>query len=178
MIAFTILRLHALNVQTGSRNPTLAGTFFLIWSVVEADFSICSGNIACLKPFMAAFNTSYGGSSEVHALSQVGGSGGDSGVLSTLGSMRFGRRKKNKDDGSGLRSGTKHSQQLSSRDSMDRTNNLGNDAEIIHEDGGSIESQGSRQMIIQKDVTFDVQYNPRDVGKAVTPGARGSYNNM
>lgn len=36
---------------------------------------------------------------------------------------------------------------------------LGNEVDIIHEDTGSVGSGGSRQMIIQKDVTWDVEYS-------------------
>ncbi len=80
MIALTILRLRSFSVRTLSDDPTLSGVFLFIWSVVEVDFSICSGNIACLQPFMAAFNTSYGGSAEIHALSNMTRSGGEPGL--------------------------------------------------------------------------------------------------
>ncbi len=89
MIAFTILRLRSFSVQTLSDDPTLSGVFFFIWSVVEVDFSICSGNIASLQPFMAAFNTSYGGSAEIYTLSNMARSEGEPGSMgSAMGAQR------------------------------------------------------------------------------------------
>ncbi len=50
---------------------------------------------------------------------------------------------------------------------------LGNEVDIIHEDTGSVGSGGSRQMIIQKDVTWDVEYStPRPKSPAVAAGDR------
>jgi len=156
MIAFTILRLRSFSIQTLSDDPTLSGVFFFIWSVIEVDFSICSGNIACLKPFMAAFNTSYGGSAEIHALSNVARSGGESG-LSTIGSMRFDRRVKAREG-----KGAAELPPRQFRSFLSQPDGLGNEAGIIQGDAESIESHGSRQMIIQKDVSFNVEYNNRD----------------
>jgi hypothetical protein len=91
MIAFTILRLRSFSVQTLSDDPTLSGVLFFIWFVVEVEFSICSGNISCLQPFMAAFNTSYEGSTEIYTLFNMVRSEGepDSMATSTMGAQRI-----------------------------------------------------------------------------------------
>jgi len=38
--------------------------------------------------------------------------------------------------------------------------------DVVHEDTGSVGSGGSRQMIIQKDVTWDVEYSTAKPAKA------------
>ncbi len=50
---------------------------------------------------------------------------------------------------------------------------MGNEVDIIHEDTGSIGSGGSRQMIIQKDVTWDVEYSTPSINKPVKGRLRG-----
>ncbi|KAI4237842.1 MAG: hypothetical protein LQ349_001537, partial [Xanthoria aureola] len=92
MIAFTILRLQTAKTWLGSSDLSLDGVFFVIWSIVEAHFSICSSNIACLKPFIAAFNTSFGGSAEINEVSRMDRSGGhsNSGTLNPI--RNFSRR--------------------------------------------------------------------------------------
>ena len=106
---------------------------------------------------MAAFNTSYGGSAEINELSRMDRSKGGSGS-GTITSLRFGRRKTNKDT-SGSRNSSKATKSHAERYTRRRSEGLGNEADVIHEDAGSVGSGGSRQMIIQKDVTWDVEYS-------------------
>ena len=194
MIAVTILRLQAASTWAHASDPTLSGVFFIIWSIVEAHFSICSSNIACLKPFIAAFNTSFGGSAEINELSRMDRSKAQSGGSSTLNSMKnqFRRNKGDKkssssnvlssnhsvgrigggDRGGGSQSGVGGGAGggMGSR----RGQEMGNDVDIIHEDTGSVGSGGSRQMIIQKDVTWDVEYSTPKPGKFRLGGGGGS----
>lgn len=167
IIAAIVLRLHYLDTESLYRNPTLAGVFFIIWTIVEVDFSIISGNIACLKPFMAAFNTSYGGVEEINALSRLDRTG-QSG-LSSVGSMKFGK-------GSKVRKATvapKEPPKIS--EPQPRTEALGNDAEVTHEDAESVGSHGSRQMIIQKEITWNVEYHtPNPVKRGTGPNSQYS----
>ncbi|KAL8752043.1 MAG: hypothetical protein Q9199_006009 [Rusavskia elegans] len=187
MIAFIILRLQTVKTWRHSSDPSFDGVFFVIWSIVEAHFSICSSNIACLKPFIAAFNTSFGGSAEINELSRMDRSGGhsNSGTLKTL--KNFGRRNKtDKSSGSALSSNNNKTptnkgdrSQLgepgtSRRGSGGRNLELGNEVDIIHEDTGSIGSGGSRQMIIQKDVTWDVEYSTPSINKPAKGRLRGA----
>lgn len=165
MIAVAILRLQTASTWTNSSDPTLAGVFFVIWSIVEAHFSICSSNIACLKPFIAAFNTSFGGSAEINELSRMDRSKGHSGSGTLISMKNFRRNRTEKNSTHELSS--KPPSNTADRSQLDhlatggcgRDQKLGNDVDIIHEDTGSIGSGGSRQMIIQKDVTWDVEYS-------------------
>ncbi|KAI4112533.1 MAG: hypothetical protein LQ345_006332 [Seirophora villosa] len=161
-IAFAILRLQTAQIFADSDDPTFAGVFFVIWSVVEAHFSICSSNIACLKPFIAAFNTSFGGSAEINEQPRMDRSKGNSGSGTT--SLKyFGQKRNSSYMLSTMNSSTKNDRSRpgtrGGRGARGRDQELGNDVDIIHEDTGSVGSGGSRQMIIQKDVTWDVQYS-------------------
>ena len=136
------------------------------------DFSIISGNIACLKPFMAAFNTSYGGVEEINARSRLDRT--DKSALSTITSlklMRRGGKSRNKD--STIRSATKD--EPGTIISRARPEALGNEAEVTHEDAESVGSHGSRQMIIQKEITWNVEYHTPNPVKRGT-GANSQYN--
>lgn len=167
IIAAIVLRLHYLDPDSLYRNPTLAGVFFAIWTIVEVDFSIISGNIACLKPFMAAFNTSYGGVEEINALSRLDRTGHSG--LSSVGSMKFGK-------GSKVRKAPgppKEPQKIS--EPQPRTDALGHEAEVTHEDAESVGSHGSRQMIIQKEITWNVEYHtPNPVKRGTAPNSQYS----
>ncbi|KAL9013964.1 MAG: hypothetical protein Q9173_001362 [Seirophora scorigena] len=161
-IAFAILRLQAAQMFADSDDPTFAGVFFVIWSVVEAHFSICSSNIACLKPFIAAFNTSFGGSAEINEQPRMDRSKGNSGSGTT--SLKyFGQKRNSSYMLSTMNSSTKNDRSRpgtrGARGARGRNQEMGNDVDIIHEDTGSVGSGGSRQMIIQKDVSWDVHYS-------------------
>lgn len=106
---------------------------------------------------MAAFNTSFGGSAEINELSRFDRSSGGSGS-GTVTSLRFGRRKTDKDVVSS-RNSSKAQRSQTGRAGGGRRQGLENEVDVIHEDAGSIGSGGSRQMIIQKDVTWDVEYS-------------------
>ena len=141
--------------------------FFIIWTIVEVDFSIISGNIACLKPFMAAFNTSYGGVEEINALSRLDRTG-QSG-LSSVGSMKFGKGSKARREIGAPKEPRKISEPQA------RTDALGNEAEVTHEDAESVGSHGSRQMIIQKEITWNVEYHtPNPVKRGTAPNSQYS----
>ncbi|KAK3169736.1 hypothetical protein OEA41_009120 [Lepraria neglecta] len=174
MIAFTLLRLHSLDIETPSNDLTLSLVYFVIWTLVEVDISFCSSNIACLKPFMAAFNTSYGGVEEINALSNIDRSNYNKSGLSTITSLKFGTRSKNR-DGSQSQSkrrsrsvGSPHAEPQLRWDTMRKGDVLGHEAEVSHEDTESMGSHGSRQMIIQKDVTYNVEYNTPDIARTRT----------
>lgn len=187
MIAFTILRLQTVKTWLHSPDLSFDGVFFVIWSIVEAHFSICSSNIACLKPFIAAFNTSFGGSAEINELSRMNRSGGhsNSGTLKSL--RNFSRRNKTDKSSSNALSSSNNKtptskgdrSQLGERGTSRRGSGgknleLGNEVDIIHEDTGSIGSGGSRQMIIQKDVTWDVEYSTPSINKPAKGRLRGT----
>ena len=165
IIAAIVLRIHYLDTMSTSDNPTLAGVFFVIWTLVEVDFSIVSGNIACLKPFMAAFNTSYGGVEEINALSRRDrGDKSGSGTVTSMKMSKFSRSRKEPDT----------PKETTRRVSVPqpRADTLGHEAEITHEDAESVGSHGSRQMIIQKEITWNVEYhtpNPTKKGPSANP---------
>lgn len=173
IIAAIVLRLHYLDSGFLYQDPTLAAVFFSIWTIVEVDFSIISTNIACLKPFMAAFNTSYGGVEEINALSRLDRTGHS--VLSSVGSMKFGKGGRVKS--SKMRKDTESAKRTSRiRAQQERiAETLGNDAEVTHEDAESVGSHGSRQMIIQKEITWNVEYHTPNPAKRGT-GPNTPYN--
>lgn len=179
MIIFSIFRLGANSHEVNSSDPTFTGTFFVVWSIIEAHFSICSSNIACLKPFMAAFNTSYGGSTEINELSRLDRSGGKSGSGTVTSMKYFPRRKKNK-NGQSTKGSTMLSRTQPERDLDSRrpSGGMGNEVDIIHGDAGSVGSGGSRQMIIQKDVTWDVEYSSAAKPPKARLGGPGQYTQM
>lgn len=168
IIAAIVLRIHYLETLSTSDNPTLAAVFFVIWTLVEVDFSIVSGNIACLKPFMAAFNTSYGGVEEINAVSRrERGDKSGSGTVNSMKMSKFSRSRKEPDT-------PKESTRRVSVPQA-RADTLGHEAEITHEDAESVGSHGSRQMIIQKEITWNVEYHtPNPVKKG--PSANPQYN--
>jgi hypothetical protein len=60
IIAGALLRLHYLNVQIHSLNPTLHGVSAVIWTEIQLQYSIVACVSHCLKPFMSAVSTQYG----------------------------------------------------------------------------------------------------------------------
>ncbi|KAL8887479.1 MAG: hypothetical protein Q9215_004954 [Flavoplaca cf. flavocitrina] len=185
MIAFTILRIQSAKSWLNSSDLSYNGVFFVIWSIVEAHFSICSSNIACLKPFIAAFNTSFGGSAGINELSRMDRSSGGNSNSGTLKSLKnFSRRNRTNRDGSNVMSSNSRiatnkggGSQLGTRNASrhDGKNlEMGNEVDIVHEDTGSIGSGGSRQMIIQKDVTWDVEYSTPGTTKPAKGRLRGA----
>lgn len=146
--------------------------FFSIWTIVEVDFSIISTNIACLKPFMAAFNTSYGGVEEINALSRLDRTGHS--VLSSVGSMKFGKsgRVKSSKGRKGSESANRTPRMRAPQERLSEA--LGNEAEVTHEDAESVGSHGSRQMIIQKEITWNVEYHTPNPAKRGT-GPNSQY---
>ncbi|KAL8671178.1 MAG: hypothetical protein Q9168_004313 [Polycauliona sp. 1 TL-2023] len=200
MIAFTILRITSAKDWFSSTDLSYHGVFFIIWSIVEAHFSICSSNVACLKPFIAAFNTSFGGSAGINELSRMEGrSGGNSGSGTLRSGIRgFSTSRKNRttnhkdsardalgsksgggannsqaQNGGGGGGGGTRSTSRHHAGGDGKNLEMGNEVDIIHEDTGSIGSGGSRQMIIQKDVTWDVEYSTPGNGKPGKGRLRG-----
>ncbi|KAL8999920.1 MAG: hypothetical protein Q9169_001326 [Polycauliona sp. 2 TL-2023] len=193
MIAFTILRITSAQKWFDSTDLSYGGVYFIIWSIVESHFSICSSNIACLKPFIAAFNTSFGGSAGINELSRMERSTGNSGsgTLKSIKGFASRRNKSNKDSSNVMNSMNQHHKpgtnnpssqtgtRSTSRHHDGKAMEMGNEVDIIHEDTGSIGSGGSRQMIIQKDVTWDVEYSTpanNKPAKGRLRGGAGQYN--
>lgn len=67
LIALAALRLHYINVEILSANPTLQGVLAIVLTQVELNYSIVACTIPCLKPFMMAINTNYGTMGPTHA---------------------------------------------------------------------------------------------------------------
>ncbi len=65
-MAASILRLSYLGSFVGSADPSLDGTIAAVCTQVELSYAIVATTMPCLKPFMAALNTSYGGTAAVH----------------------------------------------------------------------------------------------------------------
>ena len=122
---------------------------------------------------MAAFNTSYGGVEEINALSRLDRTGHS--VLSSVGSMKFGKSGRVKSS-KGRKNTESANRTPRIRAPQERASEaLGNEAEVTHEDAESVGSHGSRQMIIQKEITWNVEYHTPNPAKRGS-GPNSQYN--
>ncbi len=85
MIAISILRLSALETFLVSTDPSLDGTVASVCTQIELSYAIVATTLPCLKPFMAALNTNYGGTTTINTPSGTAASG--SGNAYSLGSI-------------------------------------------------------------------------------------------
>jgi len=60
VIAAAALRLHFINTQIHSSNPTLRGVNTVIWTEIQLQYSIIACVCYCLRTFMSVVSTNYG----------------------------------------------------------------------------------------------------------------------
>jgi len=61
VIAIAVLRLYYLAMQFSSSDPSLDGVTASVCTEIELCYAIVATTMPCLKPFMSALNTNYGG---------------------------------------------------------------------------------------------------------------------
>jgi hypothetical protein len=145
-------RLHYLGRELASSDETLDGAFAAICTQIDMNYSIISATIPCLRPFMAATNTQPSipaksqGSSR-YAKSDAKDTPGTNFALASLSSRLKAPSKKGQEASTSTK-------KMSGWDGFDHTASV-----ISPGDQHSIESQGSKQMIIRKDVEWTVNYD-------------------
>ena len=63
VIAAATLRLHFLNTQINSSNPTLHGVNAVVWTEIQLQYSITACVCYCLRTFVSVLSTNYGSTS-------------------------------------------------------------------------------------------------------------------
>ncbi|MCJ1469213.1 hypothetical protein MMC07_007846 [Pseudocyphellaria aurata] len=161
VIAFIIVRLHYLNIQLLSSDPTFNAVLASIWLQVHEDYVIISSTVPCLKPFMIACNTGWGhaaphtgeGSMVPKSGSYALNSINKSGVLNTLTSFpqpdRSDQRPLHRGQGEVITVVGGVSRRVNDHQSDP------NPDETSH----SIASNDSQQMIIRREVGWTVTYD-------------------
>jgi len=170
VIAPSILHLHYLGIEFSSADPSLDGVLATVCAQIEICYAIIATTTPCLRPFMGALSTHYGGTKEV--TTSPGGtkatarSNQDSyslGSLSTTTRMaKTAEEKKNK-------TAVSKNRALSPPPAPQvRWDNTEYNVNVMSEDQRSLQSGESRQMIISKNTEWIVDYEEQQgPGKAV-----------
>lgn len=177
VIGLTLARLHYVDFQILSSNPTLDGAITLIWTQVELDYSIIAATIPCLKPFMTAVNTQYGAiegprSTGSHGYGSDKRSHGSFGLNTVV----------NKGSSNLSRTPTTRAMPQEPPIIMEpqilRPDKVYSSTRITHDrqfDTNSTGSNDSTKMIIKKEVQWTVKSEPNDeAGADVERGARST----
>jgi hypothetical protein len=144
-------RIHYLGRELASSDETLDGAFAAICTQIDMNYAIISATIPCLRPFITATNTQHSipaksqGSSR-YATGTAKDAPGTNFPLASLSS----RLKAPSNMGQEASTSTK---KMSGWDGFAHTSSV-----ISPGDQHSIGSQGSKQMIIRKDVEWAVNY--------------------
>ena len=167
LIAFVLVRLHFLGRGIHSLNPTMGLVGAVVWAQINLHYSIVSGTIPCLRPFMMAVSTDYGATEPRTALgSKAYGSSGGSGnrkgssyALNSIGSGGGKIRMNSETNPSMFHKARMGASRISSSNNVFRSERSHNKSIVTHEahDSNSIESNDSRRMIIKKEVEINVQ---------------------
>ncbi|KAL4869110.1 hypothetical protein BDV12DRAFT_196732 [Aspergillus spectabilis] len=169
MIIFAVLHIYYLQKDIGSRDSTLDAIPSLIWAQVELNYALVACSIFCLRPFMAAVSTNYGtaGDSTLESSSRdaskhkssgskSAGSGNRGTLLIGNETVAFGVLQRPDVGVGGKGKGVQpHAQERSVRSPVGEQ-----EIELVEQGrGGSLGSDGSRKMIIRKDVQYTIEYD-------------------
>lgn len=155
--AFAALHLHYVGSYVNVSNTSLAIVPAVVWQQIELCWSLMSASIPNLKSFMRSFSTGLGmeGDLTTHAYDLYHkGASKDASQGHQLQSLRS--RSSAKGDQLTQRSTGDHFRPNFGQHSA--TVEQGNRASRRPRDASSIASGGSQDMIIQKDVTYNVRY--------------------
>jgi len=152
VIAISILRLSYIGVQLTSSDPSIKGIIAAVCTQVEICYAIVATTTPCLKPFMAALNTNYGGTTTINTPSgtKVGYSGNDI----SLGSMSPPTRARPEKDVDLEVSADVPPPQT-------RWDGAEYNVEVNSGDQDSVESNDSGKMIIAKNTSWTVGFEQR-----------------
>ena len=164
MLIAISFRLGTFDEHGYTTNPTLLEDLFMVWTQTELSYSLVSATIPTLRPVMNNLNTQFGGL----GLNIDAGYGYPSTYDKTTGTYQM----------SNLRSMDKkntrneRSMNRPQGDPREHTYSYGVDTgqneikrtvpEHANGDATSVDSDDSRQMIIRKDITFDVRYEYKE----------------
>jgi len=152
VIAPAILRLIYLNQEFTSSDPTLHGVYASVCTQTQICYAIIGATIPCLRPFMAALSTNYGAPAQIRT-SPSGTKKSKYANDYNLSSLSKSSRSANLDKPK-LSGPTKP---------WDRSNHH---VSVASGDQHSMESHESKQMIISKNVEWQVDFD----GPAQRPG--------
>ncbi|KAF9890909.1 hypothetical protein FE257_005485 [Aspergillus nanangensis] len=186
LIMFSIFNVYTLAKIFNKDNPTLSAVGPIIWSQVELNYALITCSVFCLRPFMAAVSTNYGtaGDSTLESSSTSrtpktkSGSGSGSGTRARAagvaqeekwgsnvrrmerGFLKLHSRLRSEDTGGGGGGGRRSSgpEPVMGKDDDEAI-------ELAERRRGtgpqSSGSDGSRKMIIRKDVQYSVEYKKK-----------------
>lgn len=176
IIAPIIARLHYLHVLYHSNDPTLNVANSTICKEVEMAFGIIATSIPCLRPLLNAMATNYGAPPKTQYARNPYATGSNSGKSKQAGDT-FALQKLKQTLASVTSSSSKsrrinkeHSQSLSGNQFYAST------VKTTPREESSLRSGASQDMIIRKDVDYDVQYYDKnieegDAGPSTAPAA-------
>jgi hypothetical protein len=144
VIAPAILRLVYLNQEFTSSDPTLHGVYASVCTQTQISYAIIGATIPCLRPFMAALATNYGAPAQIRT-SPSGTKKSKYANQYNLSSLSKSSRSANLDKPK-ISAPTKP---------WDRSNHH---VSVASGDQHSMESHESKQMIISKNVEWQVDF--------------------
>jgi len=182
-----VWRLHFLRSFLSSSNPTLDGTLVVVNTQIEMNYAIIAATIPCLRPFMTALSTNYGapapktpasnyGSNEYSLNSLSGRSKPASRKVASKKRKSFiqldSREEASEKDielggkvvggsgsGGGKGNGKRGNGEGTDRWRWDENEHT---ARIARGDGHSMESHESKQMIIERNTEWTVEFQGRE----------------
>jgi hypothetical protein len=187
VVPFLIIRVVSFPRYHLSTDPAYTLTYFYIWTQTALYISLITSITPCLKPFVAGLNTGYGAFDTEHVAEQTFGSYGFNGYASkkkpiqrssqipsksagsfanglrSLGGGVNGRKRSTVDGRSGQASTVAKNMKLildpkTAGQSEERAGGIATtQAPAATQDGNSIGSNDSQQMIIRKDVAWKVE---------------------
>ena len=160
------IRLHYIEQQLASSDPTLSGAITAILTQVELFYGLVAATIPCLRPFLSAFVTNYGsmGGETIMGGSAIGGSVHVKGskasktsiALQSIDSARrtTGTNEKTMDSTTSWHNGaaTLRPDQVSNRFSVGHVKGVRSDNDVSSVDS----DESTRRMIIKKSVAWQV----------------------
>ncbi|KAL4750880.1 hypothetical protein BDW72DRAFT_108297 [Aspergillus terricola var. indicus] len=165
MIVFAILHIYYLHQSLTSADPTLDAVPSLIWGQVELNYALVACSVFCMRPFIAAVSTNYGRggdstlessrdkSSGLNSKSAGGSGGGSKGGTETIGNETTALG--NLDQSAGTTGG-----KVERGNGMMGRGSAGTDEiELVDWAHERRWSEGSRRMIIRKDVQYTVEFD-------------------
>ena len=153
LIALAVLRLHYVGQYTHSTNAGLAQEPILVIQQVYLCWSIISATIPNLKSFVRSFGSGFGIGLDMERYTQAYGSKGSYGKQYALGSMKNTQnnsRNNTRQDNTSYNDIEPHAMAMNMRRQAPQTPH--------RQENESIESVGSQERIIRKDVGWRIHY--------------------
>lgn len=142
IITAIVFRLHYLQIELSSTDPTLKGSLTTICTQIQISYAIIAATTPCLRPFVSALSTNYGSPAQPWSASNTK----KSGTSYTLSSFSRNRLEKAK-------------QPNTPRKTSDtRWDSNDHHVEVVTGDTISFDSHSSVQMIIQRDTEWDIAF--------------------